>query len=46
MTVFPKRVFADVTRDLKIILDSGWALNPVTGVPIRREDHMKTEAGV
>lgn len=38
VTCFGKRVFADVTE---IILDSGWALNPVTGVLMRKESDLR-----
>lgn len=35
VTLFRNRLFASVIKDLEIILDLEWALNPKTGVLIR-----------
>ena len=46
MTLFGNRSFADVSSQGsgdEIILDSGWAPNPMTGVLIRRGEDTQTQ---
>ena len=58
MTLFGSKVFADVIKDLEIVLALGWALNLMNGVLIREKrgkfdthrdrekGHVQTEADI
>ena len=37
MTLFENKVFADVVKLLKIILDLDWGQNPMTGILVREQ---------